>query len=293
MDILLQPRQPFSFTSVMYSHGWIRLAPFREDDDGASLHTLAVLRSGRVADLHIADAAGDVRVTTSAALDDAEIEEVTETVRWMLGLDQDLAAFYARCQHEPKLANAEREAKGRMLRSPTFFEDIVKTILTTNTSWSGTIRMVDALVGEYGEPLDESGERRAFPTPASLSRANEPDLRNVAKLGYRAPYVLEFAQRTESGDLDPEVFKHSDLATLELRKRILEIKGVGGYAAASLLMLLGRYDYLPVDSWARKMVSQEWYDGQPVGEPEIQAAFESWDEWKGLAYWFWEWDDTP
>jgi 3-methyladenine DNA glycosylase/8-oxoguanine DNA glycosylase len=71
--------------------------------------------------------------------------------------------------------------------------------------------------------------------------------------------------------------------------RVLAIKGVGAYAAANLLMLLGRYDFVPVDSWALKMVSHEWHDDEPVSQAEVEAAFERWGAWKGLAYWFWDW----
>jgi hypothetical protein len=39
------------------------------------------------------------------------------------------------------------------------------------------------------------------------------------------------------------------------------------------------------------MVLHEWYDDQPVGKAEVEAALERWGDWKGLAYWFWEWKD--
>jgi 3-methyladenine DNA glycosylase/8-oxoguanine DNA glycosylase len=57
-------------------------------------------------------------------------------------------------------------------------------------------------------------------------------------------------------------------------------------------MILGRYDFVPVDSWAMKMVSHEWYGGEAVGQAEVEAAFERWGDWKGLAYWFWDWSRT-
>ncbi len=238
-----------------------------------------------------------VRVSTGAKLDEAEADEVAEKVTWMLGLEQDFSQFYALCREEPKLGGVEAEAKGRLLRSPTLFEDIVKTILTTNTAWSGTKRMVNALVEAYGASADvarvdgEDGER-AFPSPAALAGKSEAELREVGKLGYRAPYVLELAQRVTAGELDLGALKAPELSMPELRKRLLGIKGVGAYAAATLLMLLGRYDYLPMDSYACSAVSREWYDGEPVGEQEIEAAFAKWGEWKGLAYWFWEWSET-
>jgi 3-methyladenine DNA glycosylase/8-oxoguanine DNA glycosylase len=92
-----------------------------------------------------------------------------------------------------------------------------------------------------------------------------------------------------SGSLDLELYKVKDIPSEELRKELLAIKGIGEYAAANLLMILGRYDFVPVDSWARKLVSYEWHRGEPVGKKEVEAAFEDWGKWKGLAFWFWDW----
>jgi len=101
--------------------------------------------------------------------------------------------------------------------------------------------------------------------------------------------VLGLAQAVASGSLDLEALKDPGISTANLRKALLAIKGIGPYAAANLLMLLGHYDDLPVDSWALKVVSYEWFDGQPIGRKEVEAAFEKWSNYKGLAYWMWDW----
>jgi 3-methyladenine DNA glycosylase/8-oxoguanine DNA glycosylase len=97
------------------------------------------------------------------------------------------------------------------------------------------------------------------------------------------------ARSVASDTLDLEALKTDDLPTVQLRKHLLAIKGVGGYAVANLLMLLGRYDFVPVDSWALKMVSHEWYNNEQIEQAQVEAVFERWGEWKGLAYWFWDW----
>jgi 3-methyladenine DNA glycosylase/8-oxoguanine DNA glycosylase len=208
----------------------------------------------------------------------------------MLGLDQEFRTFYRAARAEPKLARVPREGWGRMLRSATLFEDIVKTILTTNTTWAGTIRMVSRLVNLYGIAIAGDDHLKAFPSPDRLASASLDELRKETGLGYRAPYVSALAEGVASGSIDLDAIRVSDLPTPELRKQLLSLKGVGPYAAATLLMLLGRYDYLPVDSWALKLVSTEWYDGEPVGKMEVESAFEPWGEWKALAYWFWDWE---
>lgn len=289
MRLELPARPPFSLQQVITSHGWPQLAPFVWDRTSGELRRVERLASGRVVELRFDQAPDGAAVEIDGELSPAEQAEVEAKVHWMLGLDQDFSTFYTVARGEPKLAQAEALAKGRLLRSPTLFEDVVKTIATTNTTWGGTIRMIDALVRLYGEPLPADPTRRAFPTPERLAGVDVESLRAEVKLGYRAPYLLALAQAVASGALDLEALKAGDLPTPELRKRLLAIKGVGGYAAANLLVILGRYNYIPVDSWAMSQVSREWHGGQPVGEKEVNAAFEGWGEWKGLAFWCWDW----
>ena len=285
---------PFSLSQVINAHGWPQLQPFHWNRESDELRRIERLPSGSVVELrfHAADDGMSVEIINPpGALADANHQALAGAVGWMFGLDQDFSAFYALARHEPRLAQAEALAKGRMLRSATLWEDTVKTILTTNTTWSGTIRMVEALVAQWGEPLPDDSGRRAFPSPERLARTDADSLRTIGKLGYRTPYVLELARAVDSGALDLEALRISDLPTLELRKRLLAIKGVGGYAAANLLMILGHYDFVPVDSWALKLVSNEWHGSQPVGQAEVEAAFQDWGQWKGLAYWFWDWSN--
>ena len=301
LDCFLPANPPFSLVAVAESHGWVQLPPFRWADaprvetawdreaaDGGTLTRVERLTSGQVVELCMRERGVGVQVEVSEQLTEAEAREIEAKVGWMLQLDQDFSAFYARTEDEPRLAHVERLAKGRILRSPTLFEDVVKTILTTNVQWSGTIRMTGALVERFGACLTDDAERRAFPTAASLAAADETALRE-AGLGYRAPYVLALARAVVSGEMDLEELKSAEVPTDELHHRLLSIKGVGEYAAASLMMLLGRYAFIPVDSWARQMVSREWHDGVPVAREEVEAAFEGWGPWRGLAYWFWDW----
>ena len=73
-----------------------------------------------------------------------------------------------------------------------------------------------------------------------------------------------------------ESLKTSTLPTLELRKELMTINGVGPYAAANLLLILGRSDFIPIDSWALKLVSREWYRGNPITAKEVEKRFARW-----------------
>lgn len=290
MEFILPARQPFSLPAVIRSHGWVQLLPFESEEPYHLFTTILELENSRVVQVEVSEAPDGARVIIHREVTPEETAEIERAIHWMLDTDLDMSSFYNHTRHEPKLAGAEANQRGRILRCPTVFEDVVKTILTTNTAWSGTKRMVRGLVEKYGAPLPENPERKAFPSARRLAAADVETLRRECKLGYRAPYVLELAQKQASGEIDLEAYKTDHLPTPELRRQLLALKGVGDYAAANLLMLLGHYDYIPVDSWALMMVSREWYNGEPITRKEVEAAFEAWGEWKGLAFWLWEWN---
>jgi len=286
--LTLTARPPFNFLSVVQSHGWIQLAPFHFDENSQILFYTDRLTNGRVIEYRITGSANGVRVQTPS-LNKSEQSEVKEKVSWMFGLDQDFSSFYKAARKEPKLRIAKKLARGRVLRSPTFFEDVVKTILTTNTLWGATKRMNLNLIASFGDPLADS-DSKAFPTPDRIAASSDKVLRETVRVGYRAKALHQLAVQVASKQLDIESFKTSSLPTLELRKELMKINGVGPYAAANLLMILGRHDFIPIDSWALKVVSNEWYRGKPVTPKQVEKRFEKWGEYKGLAYWFWDWD---
>lgn len=284
--ITLEARPPFNFHSVVKSHGWLQLTPFLYDETDQTLRYTDRLQDGRVLQYSIARAPGGVQVI-SPPLSAPERKEIIRKVTWMFGLDQDFSSFYKAARGEPKLRKARRNAHGRVLRSPTFFEDVVKTILTTNTLWAATRSMTTKLVNAFGSAGPDG--TRAFPSPQQVAAAGQAALRNNVRVGYRAPALHELGKRVASGELDIEAFKTSTLPTLELRKELLRIRGVGPYAAANLLMILGRPDFIPIDTYALKMVSLEWHRGRKITPAHVERAFNRWGEFKGLAFWFWDW----
>lgn len=288
----LVARPPFNFQATVLSHGWRRLAPFSWDEE--RLGRVERLSTGRVVKLAVGQnkelTGVIVDIRANDALSDGELGEIEDKVSWMLRLEEDLSDFYRLCEGEPALRHVVEEGKGRVLRSPTVYEDVVKTICTTNCTWRQTEGMVGRLVERLGEPYPLEPSLRAFPTPEAVAEAGENYLRQEVKLGYRASSIAQLSRQVPRGDLGLEGLKHSSLETAELYKRLKSIKGVGQYAAAHILSLLGRYDYLGVDTWARKLVSERFFAGAPVTDKEVQEVFAPWGKWRFLAYWFWDWE---
>jgi N-glycosylase/DNA lyase len=272
--------EPVDLARTLLSHGVAELPPNVVVADGSALET--VLPAGGQAWLVTLTADG-ARRAVLAARDSAPLEQLARAVRHMLRLDDDLSPFYARAAEDPELAWAATGA-GRLLRAPSVFEDLVKTICTTNCTWSATERMVGALVGELGVPAVGAPERRTFPTPAAMAEAGEDFYSGVAKAGYRGAYLRSIAADVAEERLDLEALADPARSDEEVAEALLALPGVGPYACAHTMMLLGRYGQLILDSWTRPTYRR--LTGRPrVTDKGIQKAFRRYREYAGLAFW--------
>ena len=229
---------------------------------------------------------------------------VVAQVRHVLSLDLDLTPFYAEAARDPDLVWVVTGA-GRMVRSPTVFEDVVKTICTTNTSWGGTTRMVNALVQHLGEKAPgapaNSPYGRAFPTATAMAAAPPSFYKKVAGAGYRGAYLKALAVDVAKGRVDLEALataSRDELPDEEMAKRLQALPGVGPYAAAHIMLMLGRYDRLILDSWTRPKYARLLGRKRPVSDRTMVHRFRRYGRYAGLAFWLfltrdWIANDAP
>jgi 3-methyladenine DNA glycosylase/8-oxoguanine DNA glycosylase len=170
-----------------------------------------------------------------------------------------------------------------MLRAPRVFEDALKLICTTNCSWDLTTIMVRNMVAAFGEP--SPGGESAFPTPEALAATTEKILRRDIRCGYRAPYILAFADAVASGRIHVDSWRASAAPTEELYNEMRKIKGIGPYTAGNLLKLVGRYDHLALDSWVRGRYYELHRRGRKVKDVTIDKDFAPYGKWRGLFFW--------
>ena len=76
MDLKLPARQPFNFLSVVNSHGWVQLAPFRFNETDRVLFYTGSLSNGRVIDHRITGTPEGVTVHLVGRLSKAEQNEI-------------------------------------------------------------------------------------------------------------------------------------------------------------------------------------------------------------------------
>jgi N-glycosylase/DNA lyase len=195
-----------------------------------------------------------------------------------------LNEFYKLVKAEKDLAWIAENNAGRLVRSPTVFEDLVKTLCTTNCNWAMTKKMTANLVEKLGEPTKDGG-KRAFPTAAAMASQPVEFYKNEIRAGYRAPYFKELAEKVAAGELNPEAWLDTDLPTPELKKEMKRVKGVGDYAADNLLKLIGRYDGLALDSWLRAQFYKKHNAETVCGDKHIERHYDRFGSWRGLVMW--------
>jgi len=263
--------------------GWSQLVPFAIDAENRALSRVQVLSSGKIVRATTREGDGGavtVDVECGFELDVEDLEEVRGVFEIILRLDDDFSPLYELLGGYPEFSWVEEAGAGRSIRCPTVFEDVVKTICTTNASWGLTKGIVRRLCERLGERF--SGELHAFPTPEALASTTEEILRAEVKSGYRSPFLLELGRSVVDGDLDVESWRGSPLDSAALKKEMLAVKGVGNYAANNILHLLGRHDFLALDSWMRKRYAESHNEGEPASDGEIEGHYAPFGVWKGL-----------
>lgn len=275
--------EPVDFGRTIVSHGVAELPPNRLDVARRTLETTLPVDGG-ARTVRLSGGTGTARVEVVAGrVGRRAAATLAATVAHMLRLDEDLSGFYELARDDPALGWCTAGA-GRMLRSPTVFEDVVKTICTTNTAWSGTRKMTAALVDNLG--VAAPGGARAFPTAEAMAAADESFYRDVVRAGYRGPYLRQLATGVADGGIDLEALADPELPDDEAAARLLALPGVGPYAAAHVMLTsLGRYSRLVLDSWTRPTYRKLAGARGPLKDTTVERRFKRYGEYAGLAFW--------
>jgi len=282
---------PFDLDRVVRSHGWYDLPPWDWDARRGVLARPLLLSGGRVVRAEVAAASGGLalRVVANGRPNGAEVAEARSKMRACLSLDEDLEPFRALVEElasrpeAPALRRALTRGAGRLLRSPTVFEDAVKTLCTTNCSWGLTRAMVGNLVAALGRA--GPGGSRTFPSAEEMAGLPERFYRERMRAGYRAPFLRALARGAASGALDIESWRSPSIATEELADRIRSLPGFGPYATEHLLRLLGRHRGLALDSFSRRKIARLRGRRRQPPDRALARWFAPWGEWAGLAMW--------
>ncbi|KAE8677970.1 Cation efflux family protein isoform 1 [Hibiscus syriacus] len=168
---------------------------------------------------------------------------------------------------------AKERGFGRIFRSPSFFEDAVKSLLLCNCGWKRTLDMAKALCNLQREIALDNGKARSkrkrstkkcrssecianFPTWKELvcwARVDAQYLEERCNIGYRAAPILRLVLMFANGKLDEDEItkleQSSDPTAFQsLYQKLLGIKGFGPFVCSNILMCAGFYQRIPSDT---------------------------------------------
>src|SRR5262245_17570554 len=126
MKIAVKTPRNFNFRRTVMSHGWCVLPPFEFDKNLWTLTRVIDLNPAKPITVTISAAKRLVFAETSRPVGKRAIEKIVRDIRHMFRLDDDMDIFYEQVAKNPDFAWIADEGAGRLLRSPTVFEDLVK-----------------------------------------------------------------------------------------------------------------------------------------------------------------------
>ena len=262
-----------SLAHTVSSHGWVGLSPWSWDREHGVLSRGDRLPSGGVVSIRVSQRSPHsfhVEVEPEDT-DTAGREAVRGIVtRWLSTEWDPEPAVEVAGPIDRKIARFIEDGGGRFLRGSTFYEDFAKTVCTIQIAWSGTQRMVAALIDEIGAGL--------FPTPGEVIDAEEGGLRERARLGFRAPQLLEATQTMlDRGLIDEHGRETEKQMTYD---ELIGLRGIGPYAASHVMMLQHDYSRVPIDS----EVTRHYGERHGLKPDEIEPFLDQWGDFRVLGH---------
>ena len=163
---------------------------------------------------------------------------------------------------DPTLAAACKGRGIRVLRQQPF-ETLISFIISQNNNIKRIMGIIDRLCESFGNKVKGG---YSFPDAETLAALDVDDLAPL-RAGFRAKYIIDAAQKVNSGEVDFE--RIALLPDDEAREALKVIKGVGDKVADCVLLFgLHRLSAVPKDVWIKRVIAHYYPDGLPqcVGE---------------------------
>ncbi|USN99348.1 MAG: hypothetical protein H6810_01330 [Phycisphaeraceae bacterium] len=230
---------------------------------------------------------GALRAVFDRSLSRGEQVQARARIVRMLRLDETKEHLDGFHRLDPRF---RKSGRGRLFRSPTLFEDVVKTVTSCNVTWPGTTHMNSRLCAVLGRRSDSGGH--AFPTPAKLARTRAGTLRARCRVGYRDQRLIDLAKQFVRGEIDEAWLENPSTPDDDVFAFLKTLPGVGPYAAGNIMQLLGRYSRLALDTESvrhgRAVLGYEGSDREVL--KKLGEHYEPFGEHRFRSYWFELWN---
>jgi DNA-3-methyladenine glycosylase II len=122
--------------------------------------------------------------------------------------------------------------------------------------------------------------------PSNIAHADLARLRTCGLSGQKSGYLLDLAQRFESGALRPARWRALDDEALIAE--LTQVKGIGRWTAEMFLIFyMARPDVLPLDDIGlQRAINLNYNSGKPLSRSKMQRIGKAWAPWRSVATWY-------
>lgn len=170
-------------------------------------------------------------------------------------LSNNYATIIKEVSQNQTVAKAAAYSGGIRLLNQEPWEALCSFIISQNNNIPRIKGIIERLCENFGDKINGG---YTFPSAQTVAKLSIDDL-SVIRSGFRAKYIIDAAQKVNSGEINLESLKSSDYDTA--RKILLTIKGVGPKVADCVLLYgLGHKNAFPRDVWINRALEQ-LFDG--------------------------------
>lgn len=187
-----------------------------------------------------------VSIFTENEIPKAKRAEISLHIKRMIGSDQDLQDFYAMASKDEILKHTVEDLYGMHDTQTSYlFNSVVLGICLQMARLDRSLKMMENINAHHGDVVEFDGKSiRVEPSAERIAVLDERSFAKQCNLGYRAKYLIGSAKVISEG------FPTSDeilsMSTAEAKKRLMELPGVGDYAAD----IINPHGGFPIDVWS-------------------------------------------
>ena len=210
--------------------------------------------------IRIEESEGEVRLIGVCERDYREVFE-----RY-LGLTEDYGAIRADIGEKmgaygEVIFDAMECASGIRILYQDAWEAVASFIISQNNNIPRIKKIIENMSAGLGEAFVgfDGKTHYAFPTAEAVRAAGEAGLAPF-RMGFRARYLIDAAEKYLSGEIDFE--KIAAAEAQEAQKMLMSICGVGPkVASCALLFGFHKLEFFPIDVWIKRVLAKYYPDG--------------------------------
>lgn len=170
-----------------------------------------------------------------------------------LGLHYNLEDVQSQLKEYSELNKAIEQYPNLRLIQDSVFPCVISFITSIQNNIPRIHNLLWDLRAQYGKTT-QYNSINSFPSPEDIQSLNEQDLRNIG-FGYRAPYIIETAEKFR--DLDIESIKHKKYE--EAHEKLKKLTGVGNKVSDCILLYSLRFtEAVPLDTWMKTIIEKHY-----------------------------------